>query len=99
MLVNRSKGRHMITSKIEHPAVLQTCEKLETQGFEVTYLNVNKGGFISLEALENSIKDETIDTSIKINKSIFWKIKTYKIFMLVFIVFFIFDIIPIFIRN
>ena len=61
---NKHKGNHIITTKIEHPAVLHTCENLERQGFEVTYLNVNKDGFISLEELENSIKDETILISI-----------------------------------
>ena len=45
---NREKGNHIITTKIEHPAVLHTCQTLEKQGFEVTYLNVNEKGFISL---------------------------------------------------
>ena len=61
---NKYKGNHIITTKIEHPAVLHTCEKLETQGFEVTYLNVDKDGFISLDELEKSIKNETILISI-----------------------------------
>ncbi|MBE6493354.1 MAG: cysteine desulfurase [Methanosphaera stadtmanae] len=51
---------HIITSQIEHPAVLETCRFLEKYGFEVTYLPVNSDGFISLEELENSIKDSTI---------------------------------------
>ena len=55
---------HIITSKIEHPAVLQTCKTLEKQGFEVTYLNVDENGFISLQELENSIKENTILISI-----------------------------------
>lgn len=60
----RNKGNHIITSKIEHPAVLNTCKKLESQGFEVTYLNVDKDGLISLEELENKITDRTILISV-----------------------------------
>lgn len=61
---NRKKGNHIITSKIEHPAVLHTCQSLEKNGFEVTYLNVDKEGFINLAELENSIKPTTILISI-----------------------------------
>jgi cysteine desulfurase len=61
---NRDKGNHIITSKIEHPAVLNTCRKLEVQGFEVTYLNVDKYGLIGLEELKNNITDKTILISI-----------------------------------
>ena len=61
---NRKKGNHIITSKIEHPAVLHTCQSLEKHGFEVTYLNVDKDGFINLTELENSIKPNTILISI-----------------------------------
>ena len=57
---NRERGNHIITSKIEHPAVLNTCHALEKQGYEVTYLNVDADGLISLEELENSIKENTI---------------------------------------
>ena len=63
-LKNISKGNHIITSKIEHPAVLNTCKALEKKGFEITYLNVDKDGIISLGELENSINDNTILISI-----------------------------------
>ena len=60
----KSKGKHVITSKIEHPAVLNTCKKLEKEGFEVTYIGVDKNGIIDLEELKNSIKDTTTIISI-----------------------------------
>ena len=56
---NRAKGNHIITSKIEHPAVLETCKDLEKEGFEVTYISANENGFINLEELKNSIKSTT----------------------------------------
>jgi len=61
---NKHRGRHIITSKIEHPAILNTCKTLERQGFNITYLNVDKNGFINLEELENSIRVDTILISI-----------------------------------
>ena len=57
---NRSKGNHIITSKIEHHAVLGSCKTLEKQGFEVTYLDVDENGKVNLEQLKNSIRDNTI---------------------------------------
>ncbi len=61
---NREKGNHIITTKIEHPAVLHTCQHLEKDGFEVTYLNVDKEGKINLQDLENSITENTILISV-----------------------------------
>ena len=61
---NRRKGNHIITSKIEHPAILESCKTLEKQGFRVTYLNVDKYGFIDLNELRKSINKETILISI-----------------------------------
>ncbi len=60
----KNKGNHIITSKIEHHAVLHTCEYLETQGYEVTYLDVDEYGFVRPEALEAAIRPETILISI-----------------------------------
>lgn len=61
---NRKKGNHIITTKIEHHALLHTCEYLEKQGFEVTYLDVDEYGMINLDDLKNAIKDNTILISI-----------------------------------
>ncbi len=57
---NKDKGNHIITSKIEHHAVLDSCKTLKKQGFKVTYLNVDDKGFIDLNELINSITKETI---------------------------------------
>ncbi len=61
---NRNRGNHIITTKIEHPAVLHTCEHLEKEGFRVTYLNVDADGLISLEELQNAITSDTILISV-----------------------------------
>ena len=56
----RHKGNHIITSKIEHPAVLNTCKSLEKQGYRVTYLDVDSEGFIDLKQLREAICKDTI---------------------------------------
>ncbi len=61
---NRNKGKHIITSSIEHHAILHACLWLEGQGFEVTYLPVDKYGMVSPEELRNAIKNNTILISI-----------------------------------
>ena len=61
---HKNKGNHIITTKVEHHAVLHTCAYLEKNGFEVTYLDVDKEGFINLEDLKNAITDKTILVSI-----------------------------------
>ncbi len=61
---NKNKGNHIITSKIEHLAVLNTCHELEKEGFDVTYIDVDKNGRIDLYQLENSITSNTILISI-----------------------------------
>lgn len=61
---NKEKGNHIITSKIEHPAILNSCKALEKQGYRITYLNVDENGNIDINELENTINKDTILISI-----------------------------------
>ena len=63
-LKNKKRGNHIITSTVEHHAVLHTCQFLEKQGFEVTYLPVDEYGMVSAEDVENAIKDTTVLVTI-----------------------------------
>ena len=59
-VVNANEGNHIITSKIEHPAVLETCRALEKDGFKVTYIGANENGIVNLPELEQAITEETV---------------------------------------
>ena len=59
-----SRGRHIITSKIEHHAILHTCEYLEKRGYEITYIDVDENGILKLEELKAAIRQDTISISI-----------------------------------
>lgn len=61
---NKWRGNHIITTKIEHPAILETMAFLEKEGFEITYLSVDETGTIDLDELKNAIRKETILVSI-----------------------------------
>ena len=67
--MNEQYGKHIITSKIEHPAVINVCEELEERGFEVTYLPVYEEGIVRIEDVENAIREDTILISIMIGNN------------------------------
>ena len=67
----KEKGKHIITSKIEHKAVLDTCRQLESEGFEITYLDPDENGTISIKSLQENIrKDTTLVSLMHINNEI-----------------------------
>tara|TARA_B100001057_G_scaffold232911_1_gene233097 strand:- start:2508 stop:3722 length:1215 start_codon:yes stop_codon:yes gene_type:complete len=63
-LFNKSKGNHIITSKVEHKAVLDSCRQLEREGFEVTYLDPGENGIVTPESVKNAITEKTILVSL-----------------------------------
>lgn len=60
----KEQGKHIITTKIEHHAILHTCEYLEKRGYEITYLDVNEQGFVEIERLKRALRKDTILVSI-----------------------------------
>ncbi|MGY0693057.1 cysteine desulfurase family protein [Virgibacillus sp. FSP13] len=63
-LQHQARGKHIITTTIEHPSVIEACQALETLGFEVTYLPVNQNGVVSVKDLIHAIRDDTILISV-----------------------------------
>ena len=61
---NQKSGKHIITTRVEHPAILECCRKLEKEGFEVTYLPVTKEGLVEIATLESAIRSDTILISV-----------------------------------
>jgi cysteine desulfurase len=61
---NTDKGKHIVTTKIEHPAILETCKYMAKKGWEITYLDVDKYGMINLDELKKAVKKETVLVSI-----------------------------------
>lgn len=62
--VNTKKGKHMITTSIEHPAVLETCKELMKHGYDVTFLPVDENGFVTAKQVEDAIRDDTVLVSV-----------------------------------
>ena len=63
-LAYQNRGKHIITTKIEHPAIINSCAQLEELGFEVTYLDVDELGLVNPQDVEKNIKNETILVSV-----------------------------------
>jgi cysteine desulfurase len=63
-MMHRSRGKHLITTEIEHPSIYEAYKQLEDLGFEVTYLSPDDDGFISVEQLKNALRDDTILVSV-----------------------------------
>ncbi|MCH4033611.1 MAG: cysteine desulfurase [Lachnospiraceae bacterium] len=63
-LANQREGKHLITTKIEHPAILETCKYLASQGFEITYLPVDENGLVNPEDVKNAVREDTILVSV-----------------------------------
>ena len=63
-LLDKSDKKHIITTKIEHQAILNTCKYLENKGYNITYLDVDNSGFVDMDMLENSIRSDTVVISI-----------------------------------
>ncbi len=61
---HKDKGKHIVTCKTEHPAIINTCKYLESEGYEVTYLDVDSNGLISIDELKNSLREDTILVSV-----------------------------------
>ena len=72
-LANRRSGNHIITTKVEHPAVLEACRHLEREGFDVEYLPVGREGIIDIADLSEAVNDRTILISVMKHFNASWR--------------------------